>query len=202
MNNNSLSLSPVTLRILIVLSAVQLVRTVLPPDLDAYLIYFLGFNPFRAGHFDPVWIYGAVTSVFIHGGWSHLLVNSMWVIIISPQILPHMSQKRFFAFFVATGVCGSLVHSALNWGASDVLVGASGAAFGLLGAGGYVLLRGRDGFSKPSGKDILQYSLLMMIVNVGYALLGGGNISWEAHTGGFFAGMALFPLLRSAPEHR
>jgi membrane associated rhomboid family serine protease len=36
----------------------------------------------------------------------------------------------------------------------------------------------------------------MMIVNIGYAYLGDGNVSWEAHAGGFFAGLALFPLMR------
>ena len=196
MNDNSFTLSPVTLWLLVVLAGVQLVRSVLPLELDAYFIYFLGFNPFRSGYLDPIWLYGAATSVFVHGGWWHLLVNAMWILVVSPQLLPHMSVRRFVGLFILTGVVGALVHSVVNWGESAILVGASGSAFGLLGAGAYVLLRGQDGFSKPSGKDIVQYVLLMMIVNVGYAFLSGGNVSWEAHAGGFFAGMALFPFLR------
>jgi membrane associated rhomboid family serine protease len=200
MNNNSFTLPTVALRLLVVLAGIQLVRTVLPPDLDAYLVYFLGFDLFRSGQFDPVWLYGAVTSVFVHGGWWHLLANAMWIVVISPQIYPHISASQFVWFFVATGVAGALAHAVLNWGESAILVGASGAVFGLLGAGAYVLIRGQDGFSRPSAKDILQYVLMMMIVNVGYALLSGGNVSWEAHAGGFFAGMALFPFLRRPPQ--
>ena len=199
MNNASFTLPPVALRLLIVLAAVQLIRTVLPPGLDSMLVYFLGFDLFRTGRFDPVWLYGAVTSVFVHGGWWHLLANAMWIVLISPQIFPHIRGRRFVLFFILTGTGGALVHAALNWGESAILVGASGAVFGLLGAGAFVLIRGQDGFSKPSGKDILQYVLMMMIVNVGYAVLSGGNVSWEAHAGGFFAGMALFPFMRQRP---
>ena len=39
----------------------------------------------------------------------------------------------------------------------------------------------------------------MMVVNVGYAVLSEGNVSWEAHAGGFFAGLALFPFMRGRP---
>ena len=199
MNNSSFTLPPIVLRLLIVLATVQLIRTVLPPDLDSMLIFFLGFDLFRSGQFDPLWLYGAVTSVFVHGGWWHLLANALWIVVVSPQIFPHFYGRRFVAFFILSGTAGALVHAGLNWGESAILVGASGAVFGLLGAGAFVLIRGQDGFSNPSGKDILQYVLLMMIVNVGYALLGGGNISWEAHVGGFFAGMALFLLMRQRP---
>jgi membrane associated rhomboid family serine protease len=58
------------------------------------------------------------------------------------------------------------------------------------------MIRGRDGHSKPTARDFGQYVLVMMIVNIGYAYLGDGNVSWEAHAGGFFAGLALFPLMR------
>ena len=56
--------------------------------------------------------------------------------------------------------------------------------FGLLGAGAFVLIRGEDGYSRPSWRDILKYILVIMLVNVGYALLSGGKVSWEAHAGG------------------
>ena len=200
MNDRNFTLPPVAVRLLLVLAGVQVLRTVLPPNLDGVLVYYLGFDLFRGGSFDPFWLYGAVTSVFVHGGWWHLVANATWIFLISPQIFPHIRGRRFVLFFVATGAAGALVHAALNWGQSAILVGASGAVFGLLGAGAYVLIRGRDGFSRPSGRDIAQYALMMMIVNVGYALLSGGNVSWEAHAGGFFAGLALFPFMRQPPE--
>lgn len=199
MNNTSLTIPPVAIRLLVALLVVQVVRAVLPHDLDAYLVYFLGFDLFRSGAADPIWLYGALTSVFVHGDWWHLAANATWMAVLSPQIAPHLTGKRFFALFVVTGVAGALTHAAINWGQSQILIGASGAVFGLMGAGAYVLIRGEDGYSKPSTKDIVKYVVLMMVINLGYALMSGGNISWEAHAGGFFAGLALFPFLRSPP---
>jgi membrane associated rhomboid family serine protease len=199
MNNSQFSLSPTAIRLLVVLVVIQGIRAILPPEFDSYLVYFLGFDLFRSGELNLVWVYGAVTSVFVHGGWLHLLSNATWVLVLSPQIYPHLRGKRFVAFFVATGTAGALTHALLNWGQSQILIGASGAVFGLLGAGAYVMIRGRDGYSKPTVKDFGQYILVMMIVNVGYAVLSDGNVSWEAHAGGFFAGLALFPFMRRRP---
>ena len=94
---------------------------------------------------------------------------------------------------------GACVHAVLNWGANELLIGASGSVFGLLGAGAFVLVRGRDGVSRPNGPDIAQYVLLIMIVNVGYAILSPGNVSWEAHAGGFLGGLIFYPFMRRKP---
>mgnify|MGYP001157027286 FL=1 len=197
MNNaKSLAIPKVVLRLLIIFVIIQLLRSALPPDWDAYLLSLLGFNPFRAGGFQVQCLYGAVTSIFVHGGWWHLISNAIWMIVISPQILRHIEGRRYLTLFVLTGALGALVHALVNWGENAILIGASGAVFGLLGAGAFVLIRGEDGFSRPSWRDILKYILVIMLVNVGYALLSGGKVSWEAHAGGFFAGMALFPFLR------
>ena len=199
MSNASPTLPPVVLRLLISLAAIELIRNALTSDLNFALIHYLGFNLFRGDEFNPALLYGAVTSVLLHGGWGHLLSNAMWILVISPKVVPHIGGKRFLWFFVATGAVGALTHATLNWGVNAPLIGASGAVFGLLGAGAFVLIRGKNKHSRPSGEDVLKYVLLMMIINVGYALLGGGNISWEAHAGGFFSGMALFPLMRQRP---
>jgi membrane associated rhomboid family serine protease len=199
MDNSQFSLPPVAIKLLVALIIIQAIRAILPPEFDLYLVFFLGFDLFRGGELNLIWLYGAVTSVFVHGGWLHLLSNATWMVVLSPQIFPHLEGKRFLIFFVATGAAGALTHALLNWGQSQILVGASGGVFGLLGAGAYVMIRGRDGFSKPTAKDFAQYILVMMIVNVGYAVLSDGNVSWEAHAGGFFAGLALFPFMRGRP---
>lgn len=199
MSNEQLTVPPVAIRLLVALAIVQGIRSILPPQFDGYVIYFFGFDPFRGGSFDPVWLYGAVTSVFVHGSWWHLLANATWIFVLSPQIAPHFTPWRFVVFFVLTGAFGALAHMGINWGQSQFLVGASGSVFGMLGAGAYVLIRGRDGLSPPTWRDVGQYILVMMIVNLGYAMLSGGGISWEAHAGGFFAGLLLFPFMRSSP---
>ena len=199
MDKSQFSLSLTAMRLLAVMIAIQGIRTVLPPEFDTYLVMFLGFDLFRGDKLNLAWIYGAVTSVFVHGGWLHLISNGTWIVVLSSQIYPHLRGERFVAFFVATGAAGALTHAVLNWGESQILVGASGAVFGLLGAGAYVMIRGQDGYSKPTLRDFVQYVLVMMIVNIGYAVLSEGNVSWEAHAGGFFAGLMLFPFMRRRP---
>ncbi len=196
---NRPSLPPAAVHVLAALVAVHAVRTVLPARYDLALVQVLAFAPFRGGALDPALLYGAFTSVFVHAGWMHLLVNGLCAAVLSAQLHPHLGGGRYLAFFTATGGLGALAHGVVNWGGEVLLVGSSGAVFGLFGAGAHVLLRAGDGRSRPRPRDYLQYVLIMMIVNLGYASLGGGRVSWEAHAGGFFAGLALFPLLRGRP---
>ena len=197
MSGARFSVPPAASRILAALVAIQALRTVLPHEYDAYLVFFTAFHPFTGHELDPVWLYGAFTSVFIHANWSHLLMNGLWVVALSSQLRAHLDGMRYLLFFAATGGIGALTHAALNWGTPGILLGSSGAVFGLLGAGAHALLRGSDGRSRPEPQHYVQYVLLMMIINLGYAILSEYRISWEAHAGGFFAGLALFPLLRS-----
>lgn len=196
---NRPSLPPAAVRVLGALVAIHAVRTALPDGYDFALVRVLAFAPFRGGALDPALLYGAVTSVFVHADWTHLLVNGLCAAVLSAQLHPHLGGGRYLAFFAVTGGFGALAHAVVNWGHETLLLGSSGAVFGLFGAGAHVLLRGGDGRSRPRPRDYLQYVLVMMIVNLGYASLGGGRVSWEAHAGGFFAGLALFPLLRGRP---
>ncbi len=187
-------------QILAVLVAVHLVRTLLPYEYEIYLIYFLAFDLFRTGSFGPEWLYGAVTSIFVHADWLHLIANGLWIVALSSRIGSTMSGRRFWFLFVASGTCGALTHAALNWGESQLLVGASGGVFGLLGAGAHIRVHGHIHAGRPTLREYVSYILLMMlIVNIAYALISNANISWEAHAGGFFAGLILFPFL--CPRH-
>ena len=199
MSGARFSVPPAAVRVLAVLVGIQALRTVLPHEYDAYLLFFMAFHPFAGPELDPVWLYGAFTSVFIHANWPHLLMNGLWVVALSSQLRTHLEGARFLVFFAVSGAFGALAHAALNWGTPGILLGSSGAVFGLLGAGAHALLRGSDGRSRPEPQHYVQYILLMMIINLGYAILSEYRISWEAHAGGFFAGLALFPLLRSRP---
>ena len=203
MNRPDLSIPPVAVGLLAAMILVQVVRTVLPEEYDLYLLYFLGFHPFRAGSFDIVWAYGALTSLFVHAGWLHLLANGIWVVALSPRITDFLDAKRFLLLFIVSGTCGSLTHAAINWGEHQFLVGASGAVFGLLGAAAHVPGQSGERHGRPTLRQYLHYILVMMLImNLAFALISGPNISWEAHAGGFFAGLALFPFLRRPSSWR
>lgn len=191
-----LSVGPAAAGVLAAMAAVQAVRAALPAWHDMQLLRLLAFAPFRDGALEPLLLYGAFTSVLVHAGWGHLLMNGLCAAALSSQLRPHVGGVRYVALFMASGAAGALVHGALNWGSPAALVGASGAVFGLFGAGAHVLLRADDGRGRPRLRHHLRYALVIMAVNLGYASLGGGLVSWEAHAGGFFAGLALYPLLR------
>ena len=200
MTRPHLTIPPAATGLLAVMVFVQIVRMILPEEYDLYLLYFLGFHPFRTGSFEIVWVYGAFTSQFVHAGWLHLLANGIWVVALSPRISDFLDTGRFLVLFVVSGICGALTHAVINWGEPQFLVGASGAVFGLLGAAAHVPGKSGDRHGRPTLRHYLHYVLVMMLImNLAFALISGASISWEAHAGGFFAGLALFPVLRRVP---
>jgi membrane associated rhomboid family serine protease len=111
---------------------------------------------------------------------------------------------RFVLFFLLCGVGGGMFDAGLNWGEPRSLIGASGAAFGLLGGGAFFLVDTPKESTLAKVRRFAIYAAVMMLVlNFAYAFSGiagmsgvPGRVSWEAHLGGFLTGMAFFPLLR------
>ena len=108
----------------------------------------------------------------------------------------------FFAFFLICGVAGAAAYLALNWGSTDPMIGASGAISGLMAAGLRLLpsLRPNSG-TQPMlpalSRQVVMFSLVWGVVNIvaGVAGLGlggeSGAIAWQAHLGGYIAGLFL-----------
>jgi len=76
-------------------------------------------------------LYRLITPVFLHGGLSHLAINTASLINIGPQLESVMGKNRFLATYLVSGAVGNLVSSVFSPNPS---VGASGAIFGLVGA--------------------------------------------------------------------
>lgn len=137
----------------------------------------------------------AVTYMFLHGGWWHLLSNMLYLWVFGDNVEDAMGHRRFLAFYLLCGIAAVLVHGALDPASITPTVGASGAISGVLGA--YVLLYPRAKVLVAFGFFILRVPawtvlglwFLMQILNVA----GGGesNVAWWAHIGGFAAGMVL-----------
>jgi len=148
-----------------------------------------------------------VSSLFLHGGWLHLIGN-MWMLwIFGDNVEDRIGSARFVLFYVACGLLAGALHVATN-AASDVpTIGASGAVAGVLGA--YFLLF-------PNARvltvfPILFYPVFLVLPAVtflglwfllqfwsGTLALGApnapnasGGIAWWAHVGGFLAGVLL-----------
>ena len=154
----------------------------------------------------PVWS-TLFTSMFLHGGWGHLLGNMLFLWVFGDNVEHRIGHGRFFAFYLATGIAAALAHIFFNANSMIPTVGASGAISGVLG--GYLLLFPRNrvyvltwgGVMTVPAIFMLGLWILMQFIN-GFGSLattpetgGGGGVAYLAHIGGFIAGMILAPLL-------
>ena len=130
-----------------------------------------------------------VTSQFLHANWMHLLSNMLSFVLFGTIVERAIGQWRMLALTLIAGVMGNLAFLLLNYGHDVANIGASGAGSGLFGAAVRLLVRQRH------GRDTRQIWIFAAIW-VGIALLPAlissqSNIAWEAHVGGFLAGLLL-----------
>jgi len=146
------------------------------------------------------------TYIFLHGGWTHVIVNTVWLLAFGAVTARRFGTIRFFAFFVLCGLAGAVLHLVLNWNSVAPVVGASAAISGLMAAAFRLIGREGDAFSEPQplapifSRRILLWSGIWILLNiaVGVTGMGGGPgiqlIAWQAHLGGFLAGLLLADL--------
>ena len=150
--------------------------------------------------------FSLLTSMFLHGGFMHLIGNMIYLWIFGNNIEDAMGRLRFLVFYLACGFAASFVHILMNTASEIPAIGASGAISGVLGA--YLLLYPRAqvltliplGFIIrlmyiPAG-IVLGLWFLFQLVSGGLAGGEGGGVAWWAHVGGFIAGMALVALFK------
>ena len=154
-----------------------------------------------------------ITSIFLHGGWAHAMMNGAFALAFSAPLARLFGPKvegalLFFGFYVLAGVLANLGFAAAHWGGHALVVGASGAVSGLMGASARLIGgHGRPGpiFSKPvlgMGGGWLAINLLIALVG-GSFMPGSGSagVAWEAHLAGFALGVVLIgPFARLAPK--
>ena len=157
---------------------------------------------------NPAWI-TVLTSMFLHGGWLHLLGNMLFLWIFGNNVEDRLGRLRFIPFYLICGTVAALTQ-ALGDSNSDIpLIGASGAISGILGA--YLLLYPRAMVLTlilpiflvpiPAWLMLGIYFLLQFVYLGGEATVGGGGVAYLAHIGGFVAGIALIkPFLYGRPE--
>lgn len=148
-----------------------------------------------------------LTSMFLHGGWMHLIGNMLYLWIFGNNIEDAMGHVKFVIFYITCGVLAALSHAITAPSSTVPMVGASGAISGVLGA--YLLL-----FPRAQVLVLIPLGMFtrMMYVPAGFALgfwfvlqlLSGGmslgregaGVAFFAHIGGFLAGMALIGLFK------
>jgi membrane associated rhomboid family serine protease len=145
------------------------------------------------------------TSMFLHGGWLHLIGNMLYMWIFADNIEDAMGHARFVVFYLLCGIAAALAQALPAPGSEIPMIGASGAISGVLGA--YLLLHPRAHVMVliPLG-FFSQLTRLpaLLVLGLWFALqlvseLGapeGAGVAFRAHIGGFVAGMALIPFFK------
>ncbi len=152
------------------------------------------------------------TSMFLHGGWMHLIGNMLYLWIFGNNVEDAMGHVKFIVFYLTCGVIAALSHALTDPSSAMPMVGASGAISGVLGA--YLLLypHARVLVLIPLGvltrmvyvpaSVVLGLWFVLQILSGGMSLgREGGGVAFFAHIGGFLAGMALIGLFKR-PEVR
>lgn len=197
----------VTIAFIIVCAIVFLYQASLPREPGELFVYQYGAIPsVLFGHADlpaeAVAIPAAFTlftSMFLHGGWMHLVGNMLYLWIFGNNIEDVMGHARFVIFYLACGVLAALSHAVTDLSSQIPMVGASGAISGVLGA--YLLLFPRAhvlvlipgiGITRVAAGFVLGMWFFTQLVSGGLSMgAPGGGVAFFAHIGGFVAGMAL-----------
>lgn len=180
----------------------------------------------RWGDVFPDTLVGAygtfVTYGLLHGDWVHLIVNGFWLLVFGSALARRFGTLRFLLITLLGTVAGAAVHLLTNFGSSVPVVGASAAISAHMACAARFAFvpygpLGRPRSDHPGAYFLPSLSILEMLKNtqaasflaIWFAVnllfgLGSGtidgeaSIAWEAHIGGFLAGLFLFPILDPA----
>ncbi len=184
------------------------------PQMQNAIVYALGVIPavlFGGFELDPelVWVPTSATvfsSMFLHGGWMHLIGNMLYLWVFGNNIEASMGHLRFIVFYALCGIAAVLAQALPDTGSQIPMIGASGAISGVLGA--YMLLYPMARVTvvipifiilhrvKIPALLVLGVWFLMQLYSSITTSSEGGGVAFGAHIGGFIAGMVLIPIFK------
>jgi membrane associated rhomboid family serine protease len=142
---------------------------------------------------------GLFTSMFLHGGWMHLLGNMLFLYIFGDNVEDYFGHISYLLFYIVCGIGSGLVHVLFNLHSGIPAIGASGAISGVMGA--YILLFPRA--------RVLTFFFIFLLPVPAFLILGywfvfqflealngiggdpAGGVAVWAHVGGFLIGMLI-----------
>jgi membrane associated rhomboid family serine protease len=178
-------------------------------SLDPYELNFFiaqyGVIPTRFQWMD------VLTSIFLHGGWMHLIGNMWFLWIYGDNIEDILGHSQYLLFYLLCGVAATMVHVFFNADARVPTIGASGAIAGVMGAYVVKFPHSRITTLVPifvflTTMEIPAYIILLYwfviqffsgVGSVGHSHLSQGGVAWFAHVGGFLAGVVLILVMRT-----
>jgi membrane associated rhomboid family serine protease len=164
--------------------------------------YFINLYGLVPAHMRPVTL---VSSMFLHGGWSHIIGNMLFLWAFGRSLEDTIGHSKFLAFYLICGLAAGVTQVFFNPGTSLPTVGASGAIAGVMGAYLVKFPRARIHtlvflFIFVTTADIpaafiLGYWFLAQLLSgygsIAHTHVTEGGVAWFAHIGGFITGMIL-----------
>jgi membrane associated rhomboid family serine protease len=182
-------------------------------------------TPFPGGDGAEIWSF--VTYSLLHANLSHLGFNVLWLLPFGSAVARRFGAARFFLFMAVTAVAGALAHLLTHQHELAPMIGASASVSGAMAAairfafvpGGFLSFRrgDADAASRVPALPLLRslrdprvlgflavWFGVNIIFGVGSIAIGadGASVAWQAHIGGFLAGLLLFSLFDPVPRSR
>jgi len=167
------------------------------PGLSAHFTGFQQYLPF-------------LTSMFLHGGFLHIIMNMWFLYIFGDNIEDRLGHIRYLIFYLFCGVAAGLIHLFTNWSSNIPTIGASGAISGVMGA--YLLLYPRSRimtlipiflffqFIEIPAFVFLGYWILIQLFSASLTSKNVGGVAFWAHIGGFVAGLFFIKIFDWIPR--
>ena len=204
----------VTVALILVNTFVFLYEASLGPAVNTFLAHYALVPADVTGslHYGSVGFTGIArpffTSMFLHGGWLHLISNMWFLWIFGDNVEDTLGPARYLLFYLLCGLAAAFTQYAVQTHSTLPMLGASGAIAGVLGAYA-VLFPGARVVTLVPVFFFLQIMELPAVLMIGYwfvlQILSGsvaalspmqGGVAWWAHVGGFLTGIVLVLLLR------
>ena len=147
------------------------------------------------------------TSMFLHGGWMHIIGNMTYLYIFGDNIEERLGKFKFVIFYLITGIVAAFSQALIDPTSTVPMIGASGAIAGVLG--GYLVL-----YPKAKIKVFFWFIIFVKIIKIrAFIVLGGwiiiqfisfsgtdlnsGGVAYAAHIGGFISGVLLINIMKN-----
>ena len=197
-DNTSRTKPYVCYALIVICCFIFLWQNALPSNLYQDAIYNFGVVPaaLLGDQQGPINPYLTIfSSMFMHGGWMHLIGNMVFLWIFGDNIEDSMGHKKFLFFYLICGIFAAYLQALINPESTIPMIGASGAIAGILGA--YLILH-----PKANINVLFWIIIFITVVKVPAFIVlsiwiisqffgSTGGVAYFAHIGGFIAGALL-----------
>lgn len=188
-------LTPVIRNIIIINIIIFLLQQVTRNNPNFPVSGWLALWDFSSGNFRP---YQFFTYMFAHGDWGHIFFNMLALASFGPILESYWGDRKFLIFYTACGIGAGIIYAGVNYflGGGGVMLGASGALYGILMAFGLVFPNLEIMLLFPPIPIKAKYMVFIMGF-ITYALDSSGRVAHLAHFGGAFVAFILINVWRS-----